>query len=721
MAFEPKKFNDLYEAMRGRTTTALTDFEVGSVTRTMFESFAYELGGLYQKMNLVYLSGFVDSADGSHLDNVVSILGIQRSLPDFAVGEVTFIRDKGNAEVTIPVGTLVATEEKPDKPKKVYVTNEDVVLTKDQLEAVVNIQALERGASQNADPETIVVMPRPIVGIKTVTNTEGVKLIGRQRETDEELRRRAKNALLSSGKANITALENAVLALPGVLDVRIIERFNPTSATKDFGFGMVEVVVDAPEYSTKETIKNKIKDTVENVRAAGVYALVKEASKILVTGVFRIEAAQGQNFNATERLAFEQKVQSAIEDFLRSTKMGQPLLFSKMMKAILSVEGVDDLKEFRIAAGKVPNTGEIVYKSYTLNDNNIPSLELERFYGRGLKDEPIIFVASEAKDLPVNITFKATGLDKTKLTAVETSLKTYLETTLKIGQVVQIEPIRSAIANVSGAITDLKIQPQSWRFKSPFPSITTDYTPTFVETPKKGLVFGYNNKINLDGAALISVPNGTTDDGKKDIVKNIRSRAELFLDALAPEADFVLDDFLTDIKKVDKVLDLKWVEKDWSAFVDATTENRWSNNKVDIKPFEKAFLSSSFLVATDVAKAEVKLEAVGIKIRKGQSYPTTDTAKVATDKALFVKAITDFFTNLKQGDDVKFGDLQNVVQDVSIGYTFSVTALTLALGTQKVSLTDIRDLKVRIAEAVVLKLPLTIDLSVEPESNTRIA
>ena len=118
MAFEPKKFSELYEAMRSRTAV-LTDFEVGSVARTMFESFAYELGLLYQKMNLVYLSAFVDSAEGSHLDQVVATLGIQRSLPDFAVGEVVFLRDKGNTDITIPAGTLVATEDTPELPKKV--------------------------------------------------------------------------------------------------------------------------------------------------------------------------------------------------------------------------------------------------------------------------------------------------------------------------------------------------------------------------------------------------------------------------------------------------------------------------------------------------------------------------------------------------------------------------------------------------------------------------
>ncbi|MGV2388059.1 MAG UNVERIFIED_CONTAM: hypothetical protein LVR29_06220 [Microcystis novacekii LVE1205-3] len=62
MTFEPKKFNQVFEDMRQRTV--LTDFEVGSVARTVYESFAYEIALLYEKMRLVYLSAYVDTAEG---------------------------------------------------------------------------------------------------------------------------------------------------------------------------------------------------------------------------------------------------------------------------------------------------------------------------------------------------------------------------------------------------------------------------------------------------------------------------------------------------------------------------------------------------------------------------------------------------------------------------------------------------------------------------------
>src|SRR4051794_23734708 len=94
----------------------LADFEEGSVVRSLYESFAYELALLYEQLDLVYQAGFVDTAEGSHLDRVVAVLGLKRNEPDFAAGIVTFERDKGLIEeLVIPIGTLVATEEDQSK------------------------------------------------------------------------------------------------------------------------------------------------------------------------------------------------------------------------------------------------------------------------------------------------------------------------------------------------------------------------------------------------------------------------------------------------------------------------------------------------------------------------------------------------------------------------------------------------------------------------------
>ncbi len=245
--FEPKKFSDLFDAMRGHASGVLSDFEVGSVTRTLTEAFAFEMALLYEKMQLVYLSGFVDTATSSQLDNVVAVLGVERGLADFSEGRITFTRDPGGKDIIVPPGTLVATEESPDAPKKVYQTVEELVVPKDQLTGEVRIQAVERGEQMDTPEGTIVVLPRPVPGIKSVANPKEVKLAGKRRETDEELRRRAKNTLLAAGKANKFAIENALIQLPKVRDVKVVEDF-----TNPDNYGVVDIFIDHPDFKKSE-------------------------------------------------------------------------------------------------------------------------------------------------------------------------------------------------------------------------------------------------------------------------------------------------------------------------------------------------------------------------------------------------------------------------------------------------------------------------------------
>ena len=67
MEFTKKRFGELAAAMMADVTVRtpeLTDFNEGSVARTLLEAFAYEVAVLYEQMDRVYQSGFVDTARG---------------------------------------------------------------------------------------------------------------------------------------------------------------------------------------------------------------------------------------------------------------------------------------------------------------------------------------------------------------------------------------------------------------------------------------------------------------------------------------------------------------------------------------------------------------------------------------------------------------------------------------------------------------------------------
>ena len=285
MPFEAKKYTDLVADMREHSAD-LTDFEVGSVTRTLVESFASELAALYVKMNLAYEAGFIDTAVGIQLDQVVSVLGIKRNLPDYAEGIATFLRDEGGPDILIPQGTLVATEDSEENPKKTYITLEEKWLPATETEIDVKVRAFERGVEQVTPAETIIVMLRPIPGIKAVINSEASRLQGKQRlESDEDLRKRAKNALFASGRATPIAIENALLAAPGIKDARVKEYFHnargKVKVTRDDTTGELvlplghKYEVGDQEIKLLEEVHFEIGQNEDNARVESVTAGIK--------------------------------------------------------------------------------------------------------------------------------------------------------------------------------------------------------------------------------------------------------------------------------------------------------------------------------------------------------------------------------------------------------------------------------------------------------------
>ncbi len=347
MAFDKKQFSDIYDSMAADTRQrlpALTDFEEGSVVRTLYESFAYELAVLYEQMDQVYRAGFIDTAQGPNLDRVVAVLGMTRNEPDFAAGEVVFERDPGLDEpIRIPLGTLLTTEEDEaqEPPKKAYVTTENAVMQASDIALAVKVQAEERGRVMTAEAGAIVVMPRPIPGIKSVSNPDPIRFRGRDRETDAALRARAKQTLLASGRASTASIENALLGMPGVREVCIHEDFRSLD-DGGLGHGISEVYVDGMRPDNAEALRQH----VDQVRAAGVYILLKPVVATIVDAVLRIELDAG--IASEERLDIEEQVREAVTEFLDCARMGQAFLLSQLTATVLDTQGVTDLADLHL-------------------------------------------------------------------------------------------------------------------------------------------------------------------------------------------------------------------------------------------------------------------------------------------------------------------------------------------------------------------------------------
>ncbi len=338
MAFLKKNHQDIYEAMSADLRDRLpeiTDFEQGSVIRSLLETIAFEQSVFYEQLDYVYNSSFVNTAQGINLEKVVAILDIYRNEPDYAIGEVSLFKEDDLAEeIVIPIGTQIVTEDNPDqKPvRKAYFTIEEAVLTPDLKSIEVKVQAEHRGKEMETQKDTLIILPRPITGVKSVTNPKAINFRGKQRETDEELRARAKKTLLAAGRASETSIEQALLAMPNVLDVKIKEQTDPP--------GVIDVYVDGLTENNSSALSKRL----EEVRAAGIYARMKSAEKIKLSGIIKL--LPHEDIITEERPKLEKQVGEIITKYIRSKKMGEPLSINQLTSEILRIKGVSDLEKY---------------------------------------------------------------------------------------------------------------------------------------------------------------------------------------------------------------------------------------------------------------------------------------------------------------------------------------------------------------------------------------
>jgi len=303
----------------------------GSVVRTLSESISLELAGLYAQLEAVYQSGFVDTASGSALDNVVALLGIERVSGGRAVGEVEFTRSPGSRGIiNIPAGTRVTTADRAAQ----YETTASLTLA----EAQNTIRVAARDLLEASDPEaagplpagTLTVLAAPIAGIEGVINPAPTSVTA-QDETDAELRVRAKNFLHGSERATLGSIREAI-ARQGI-SADVVE---PEGAP-----GYLEITLHAETISPEE--EQRLLTAIEESRPAGVRVTpprVEPPRKVDLQ--LRLTTTGGlleQDLRAAQR-----SVRGEIEDYFARLPVREAGSINRIVGLVLGVPGVEDVR-----------------------------------------------------------------------------------------------------------------------------------------------------------------------------------------------------------------------------------------------------------------------------------------------------------------------------------------------------------------------------------------
>jgi len=187
----------------------------GQVNGVISESNA----NLWEIAEEAYNSFNPSAATGTALSNLVQLNGITRLAATSSVASLTLT---GTSGTTILAGSLISTSD----TNASFATDVDVVLDGGGNAGVL-ASAVDTGEVLAA-AGTITVIDTPVTGWDTVTNAADA-IVGREVETDVELRSRRVRSVAFDAQAQIDAIYAAVSNIDGVTSVTVLE--NDTNVT----------------------------------------------------------------------------------------------------------------------------------------------------------------------------------------------------------------------------------------------------------------------------------------------------------------------------------------------------------------------------------------------------------------------------------------------------------------------------------------------------------
>lgn len=331
--FVPKPFAEIVadEVEQVRTTTdLLTDFNVGSVTRSILEAQAVALDDYYQEVYLGLLRAIPTAVyTGFGFDLLPAVA---------AAGTVEISRTSGNLqeELVVPLGTrLVSTT------GQYYVTNEEVTIPVDVETATVTATAEVVGAAGNADPGAI-TSSDPLI----LATNPALFAGGADAETEEQRAERFIAYIRSLSRGTLAALTYGA-SLPalyhpvtGVLSERVQRAaVNETPGHVELyihngSYGASDALIEAVQKLIDGYLDQDSQEWVGGYRPAGMRVDVLAMTDVPLDVTVELTVSGDQS-------VIEADVTGRLSSWLHDAVAGQAIRPIDLINVMLAADGVD--------------------------------------------------------------------------------------------------------------------------------------------------------------------------------------------------------------------------------------------------------------------------------------------------------------------------------------------------------------------------------------------
>lgn len=268
--------NDLiaYVGARG-----LTDFNVGSIVRTLLEGAAAMMEECYYLISVLLSRFWIRTSTGEWLDRRAEDFGKTRKPGAYAEGLIIIGRDSpAPFSISIPAGTAFALGGNE------FTTLDKATIRINETQTEVYARARQIGAASNYPEDTVLhQVGIAISGVEwaKAKNIEG----GADIESDDDFRARLLNWLRNPGTSgNIADYKNWCMDIENVTGVRVLPTWD--------GPGTVKLVILGPDRKTPDMeLVQKVQDTIAPADEYSETRLAPIGATVTVVGAKSVEVA----------------------------------------------------------------------------------------------------------------------------------------------------------------------------------------------------------------------------------------------------------------------------------------------------------------------------------------------------------------------------------------------------------------------------------------------
>ncbi|MHB1420100.1 MAG: baseplate J/gp47 family protein [Bacillota bacterium] len=335
-------------------TTAITDFNVGSKIRTLFESFAQEMEKFYQQA----MAGLFEAIGAA----VYSAFDFARQPAAKAYTTVNF-----GATVAPSVNKTILASKQVKVPgsQKVYEVAADAVLLSGQMSVDVRVVCTQAGAIGNTPAATITEIVTPIDGIDTVTNAKAV-ITGRDQETDEERKKRFTTFVSSIHRGDEAGIEYGAKTTKLLDDYGYISEYVARAKVKQIGTANVVCYIYNGEGAATADLIAKAQNIIDGYvdetgkkipgwKAAGIPCQIIDVTLQLQTVQVQVLPEAGYTLDMIDT-----NISNAIKAIFDSLEIEEVLRVNALREAVGQVRGVLDMSIIIPLDTITPGTGYIL-------------------------------------------------------------------------------------------------------------------------------------------------------------------------------------------------------------------------------------------------------------------------------------------------------------------------------------------------------------------------